>query len=118
MFSRMSSTQELDSPALRSRPLSEELSPFSISRSPFEIREVPVVLRGLSSLPSGLQATLHYERLHIEGLLELIPEVVELDITSVSAGGAIRIDQIPLPPCCEVIGVWFTNPAVTVTARA
>lgn len=113
----MSSTQELDSPALRHRPLSEELSPFACSRSPFVIREVPVILLGVVSLPTQMQATLHYERLHVEGLHDLIPDVVEVDVMSIAGGGAIRIDQLSLPPCCEVIGVWFTNPLVTVAPR-
>jgi hypothetical protein len=113
----MSSIQELDSPPLRPRASHDLFSPFALSRSPFEIREVRVVLRGDDLLAPGMQATLHYERLHIEGLQELIPDEVEIDISTLAQGGALRIDQIPLPPCCEVIGVWFTNPLVTVAPR-
>jgi hypothetical protein len=111
----MSLTQELDSPPPAQPGASrEQQPPFAVSQSPFAIRDVPVVLLGREALPAGAEVTLHYERVHVEGLLELIPSEIEIDISSLSGGGAIRIDQLPLPPCCEVIGVWFTNPVVTV----
>jgi hypothetical protein len=113
----MSSTQELDSPALSGPSITrDESSLFEVSRSPYAIREVPVVLLGTAGLPTSLQVTLHYPRLYVEGLQDLIPDQLELDISSLVDGGAIRIDQLQLPPCCEVIGVWFTNPVVTVAA--
>lgn len=113
----MSSTQELDSPALSGPSVArDEASLFEVSRSPYAIREVPVVLLGTAAIPVSLQVTLHYPRLYVEGLQDLIPARLELDISSLVEGGAIRIDQLQLPPCCEVIGVWFTNPVVTVAA--
>lgn len=115
----MSLTQELDSPSLaRPSRQMDDFSPFAISRSPFAIREVPVVLRGCGAVPAGMQVTLHYQRVHIEGLQDLIPQSIEIDISSLAGGGTIRIDQMPLPPCCEVIGLWFTNPLVTVSPSA
>jgi hypothetical protein len=111
----MSVTKELDSPPpAQCGAMREQQSPFAASHSPFTIRDVPVVLLGREALPSSAEVTLHYERVHVEGLLELIPSEIEIDISSLASGGAIRIDQLPLPPCCEVIGVWFTNPIVTV----
>jgi hypothetical protein len=82
------------------------------------IREVPVLITGERSLASDHQATLHYSRLQIEGIERLIPEAIEIDVTPLAGGGQMRIDQIPLPPCCEVIGVWFANPIVTVGPSA
>jgi len=80
----------------------------------FVIREVPVVLTGVDAVRSANQATLHYDTLRIEGLQTLLPEQIEIDVTPIAAGGQLRIDQIELPPCCEVIGVWFANPVVTI----
>ncbi len=114
----MSSTQELDSPALSGPSVArDDSSLFEVSRSPFAIREIPVVLQGTGAIPATLQVTLHYPRLYVEGLQDSIPAELELDISSLADGGAIRIDQLPLPPCCEVIGVWFTNPVVTVAPQ-
>ncbi len=111
----MSSTQELDSPALAgSSAARDESSLFEVSRSPYAIREVPVVLQGSETIPASLQVTLHYPRLFVEGLQDLIPDHLELDISSLASGGSLRIDQLQLPSCCEVIGVWFMNPVVTV----
>lgn len=80
----------------------------------FVIREVPVALLATQSVTAPNQATLHYAKLQVEGIESLIPEVIEVDITAIAAGGQIRIDELPMPPCCEVIGVWFANPVVTV----
>jgi len=83
----------------------------------FVIREVPVTLIGTESLATGKRATLHYAKLQIEGVQSLIPESIEVDIRAISDGGQIRVDELPMPPCCEVIGVWFANPVVTVSSQ-
>ncbi len=80
----------------------------------FVIREVPVVLTASESIKAPNQATLHYSKLQIEGIESLIPEVIEIDVRAIAAGGHIRIDELPMPPCCEVIGVWFANPVVSI----
>ena len=80
----------------------------------FVIREVPVVLTGSESIKTPNQSTLHYSKLQIEGIESLIPEVIEIDIRPIAAGGQMRIDELPMPPCCEVIGVWFANPVVSI----
>jgi len=80
----------------------------------FVIREVAVVLTGVDAVRSPNEATLHYNALRIEGLQTLLPEQIEIDVTQIAAGGQLRIDQIELPPCCEVIGIWFANPIVTI----
>jgi len=80
----------------------------------FVIREVPVVLIGTDSITKPNRFTLHYPRLQVEGIGTLIPEAIEIDVTSIARGGQVRIDELPMPPCCEVIGVWFANPVVTV----
>ena len=114
----MSSTQELESPALSGPSVArDDASLFEVSRSPYAIHEVPVVLQGTEAIPGSLQVTLHYPRLYVEGLQDLIPTQLELDISSLVDGGAVRIDQLQLPPYCEVIGVWFTNPVVTVAPQ-
>lgn len=111
----MSLIQELDSPPLPCpSPARDGSSLFSAPPSPFTVRDVPVVLRGGDALSPAMQVTLHYQCLHIEGLQELIPDKIEIDISSLADGGELQIDQMPLPACCEVIGVWFTNPLVTV----
>lgn len=80
----------------------------------FVIREVPVMLTGSESIKSPNRATLHYLKLQVEGIESLIPESIEVDVRAIAGGGHIRIDELPMPPCCEVIGVWFANPVVTV----
>lgn len=80
----------------------------------FVIREVPVVMIGAESITGPNQATLHYTRLQVEGIESLIPDAIEVDVTAIAAGGQVRIDELPLAPCCEVIGIWFANPVVTV----
>jgi hypothetical protein len=80
----------------------------------YVIREVPVVLTGAESVRSPNEATLHYAALRVEGIESLLPEQIEIDVTGIAAGGQLRIDQVELPPCCEVIGVWFANPIVTI----
>jgi hypothetical protein len=80
----------------------------------FVIREVAVVLTGVDAVQPPNEATLHYNTLRIEGLQTLLPEQIEIDVTQIADGGQLRIDQIELPPCCEVIGIWFANPIVTI----
>lgn len=80
----------------------------------FVIREVPVALAGAEAVRSPNEATLHYPTLRVEGIESLLPEQIEIDVKKIAAGGQIRIDQVQLPPCCEVIGVWFANPIVTI----
>ena len=80
----------------------------------FVIREVPVVLIGTEKVTAPNQATLHYSKLRVEGIESLIPETIEVDIKAIAAGGHVRVDELPMPPCCEVIGVWFANPVITV----
>jgi hypothetical protein len=80
----------------------------------YVIREVPVVLAGVDSVRSPNEATLHYATLRVEGIESLLPEQIEIDVKKIGAGGQMRIDQVELPPCCEVIGVWFANPIVTI----
>ncbi len=84
----------------------------------FVIREVPVLLIASDSVKAPNQATLHYAKLQVEGIESLIPESIEVDVRAIATGGEIRIDELPIPPCCEVIGVWFANPVVTVGPQA
>lgn len=85
--------------------------------SPLVIRELPVVLLGDDAVPSAMEVTLHYQRVHVEGLPDVLPEQIELDVSGLRSGGSLRVDQMPLPESCEVIGVWFANPVVTVAPR-
>lgn len=80
----------------------------------FVIREVPVVLIGTQSIAAPSHATLHYAKLRVEGIESLLPDAIEVDVTAIAAGGHVRVDELPMPACCEVIGVWFANPVVTV----
>jgi hypothetical protein len=84
----------------------------------FVIREVPITLIGTESVAAANRTTLHYAKLQVEGIESLIPESIEVDIRAISEGGHIRVDELPMPPCCEVIGVWFANPVVTVGPQA
>ncbi len=83
----------------------------------FVIREVPVMLTATDTIKVPNRATLHYTKLQVEGIESLIPEAIEVDVTAIALGGHIRIDELPMPPCCEVIGVWFANPVVTVVRQ-
>jgi hypothetical protein len=80
----------------------------------FVIREVPVVLIGTQAIAAPNQATLHYAKLRVEGIESLLPDAIEVDVTAIALGGHVRVDELPMPTCCEVIGVWFANPVVTV----
>ena len=80
----------------------------------FVIREVPLMLTGSESIKSPNRATLHYMKLQVEGIESLSPESIEVDVSAIAGGGHIRIDELPMPPCCEVIGVWFANPVVSI----
>jgi hypothetical protein len=82
------------------------------------IREVPVVMLGGAAVSAPNHAQLHYSKLRVEGIQSLIPDTIEVDIAPIASGGQIRIDELPMPPCCEVIGVWFANPVVTVSKQA
>jgi hypothetical protein len=84
----------------------------------FVIREVPVVLTGTQSIVPPNQATLHYSKLRVEGIESLIPDAIEVDVTAIAAGGHVRVDELPMPTCCEVIGIWFANPVVTIGPQA
>jgi hypothetical protein len=80
----------------------------------FVIREVPISLIGTELITAPNRAALHYAKLQVEGIESLIPESIEVDVRAIAEGGHIRVDELPMPPCCEVIGVWFANPVVTV----
>jgi len=77
------------------------------------VREIPVVIKPVA-LAAEFALTQYYQTLRVEGFADLLPEQIEIDPTAISAGGEVRVDQIALPPCCEVIGVWFANPVVSV----
>jgi len=77
------------------------------------VREIPVVVKS-ATLATGCRLTKYYPALRVEGFSDLLPETIEIDPASIASGGEIRIDQIPLPPCCEIIGVWFANPVISV----
>ncbi len=77
------------------------------------VRETPVVLKP-ATLGAGFTLTQYYQTLRVEGFADLLPEQIELDPTPIAGGGEMRIDQIALPPCCEIIGVWFANPVISV----
>jgi hypothetical protein len=77
------------------------------------VREIPVVVKP-TAIAEGLALTQYYQTLRVEGFADLLPEQIELDPSRIAGGGEIRIDQIALPPCCEVIGVWFANPVVSI----
>jgi len=79
------------------------------------VREIPVVVKPIS-LAAGLRLTQYYQTLRVEGFKDLLPEQIEIDATKIASGGEFRIDQIALPPCCEIIGVWFANPVASVEA--
>lgn len=108
-------TQETASTALSTnREAASRSSSDEYLSGSFVIREVPVVLVGTEAISAPNRFTLHYPRLQVEGIGTLIPEAIEIDIASIARGGQIRIDELAMPPCCEVIGVWFANPVVTV----
>lgn len=77
------------------------------------MREIPVVIKPVA-IAADFVLTQYYQTLRIEGFADLLPEQIELDPAPIASGGEIRVDQIALPPCCEVIGVWFANPVVSV----
>jgi len=77
------------------------------------VREIPVVIKPVA-IAADFVLTQYYQTLRIEGFADLLPEQIELDPAPIASGGEIRVDQIALPPCCEVIGVWFANPVVSV----
>ena len=77
------------------------------------VREIPVVIKPVA-IESGFGLTQYYKTLRVEGFADLLPEQLEIDPTSIVGGGEVRIDQIALPPCCEIIGVWFANPVISV----
>ncbi len=77
------------------------------------VRDVPVVVQPTHLAP-GMGLTQHYPSLRVEGFENLLPERLLIDASQIANGGEVRVDQIPLPPCCEIIGVWFANPVVTV----
>ncbi len=84
---------------------------------PVIVRETPVVIRPGTKIAGDLMLVQHYAALRVEGFQDLLPEQLEIDLTAIAAGGEVRIDQIALPPCCEIIGVWFANPVVSVVRR-
>ena len=77
------------------------------------VRETPVVIKA-ATLAAGFVLTQYYQSLRVEGFADLLPEQIEIDPTPILDGGEVRIDQIALPPCCEIIGVWFANPVISV----
>jgi hypothetical protein len=77
------------------------------------VREIPVVIKPVA-LATDFALTQYYQTLRVEGFADLLPEQIEIDPASIVGGGEIRVDQIALPPCCEVIGVWFANPVVSI----
>jgi len=77
------------------------------------VREIPVVIKPVA-IAADFALTQYYQTLRVEGFADLLPEQIELDPAPIASGGEIRVDQIALPPCCEVIGVWFANPVVSV----
>jgi hypothetical protein len=77
------------------------------------VREIPVILKP-ATIASGYALTQYYKNLRVEGFADLLPEQIEIDPTPIANGGDVRIDQIALPPCCEIIGVWFANPVISV----
>ncbi len=81
------------------------------------VREVPVRLRWADSIDGGRELQQHYDSLQVEGPAGEIPAEIEVDVRPIAMGGQISIDSVVLPSQCEVIGVWFTNPLVTVSAR-
>lgn len=99
---------------LASAEASDSTSPSStMSSMAVVVRETPVVIKA-SVLPAGFKLTQYYLSLRVEGFADLLPEQIEIDPTVIANGGSLRIDQIALPPCCEIIGVWFANPVISV----
>lgn len=99
---------------LASTEVSDSTSPSSTTSSmAVVVRETPVVIKS-SALAPGFKLTQYYSSLRVEGFSDLLPEQIEIDPTVIANGGEIRIDQIALPPCCEIIGVWFANPVISV----
>lgn len=78
------------------------------------VRNVPVRLLATGIDQQRIQQ--HYQTLTVEGPVEAIPGELVIDAQSIASGGRINVDSVALPPECEVIGVWFTNPLVTVAA--
>ncbi len=77
------------------------------------VRDIPVVVKPCV-LGEGLVLTQYYQTLRVEGFADLLPDHLDIDPTAITTGGDFRIDQIALPPCCEIIGVWFANPVISV----
>ena len=77
------------------------------------VREIPVVVKP-TAVAEGFALTRYYQTLRVEGFADLLPDHIEIDPAPIASGGDIRVDQIALPPCCEVIGVWFANPVVSI----
>ncbi len=77
------------------------------------VRDTPVVIKPIA-ISNGFVLTQYYQTLRVEGFADLLPDQIEIDPTPILSGGEFRIDQIALPPCCEIIGVWFANPVISV----
>jgi hypothetical protein len=88
-------------------------SPSTKASMAVVVREIPVVIKS-TVLAANFVLTQYYQTLRVEGFADLLPEVIEIDPAPIAQGGEMRIDQIALPPCCEVIGVWFANPVISV----
>ncbi len=93
--------------------LSGESSTSAQASMSVVVRDIPVVVQPTKLAP-GMTMTQHYQSLRVEGFENLLPEQLLIDLSAITGGGEFRVDQIALPPCCEIIGVWFANPVVTV----
>lgn len=77
-------------------------------------RELPIKIIFSSNVRRPKKINQHIKRVWIEGPEDIVPEEIPLDADDIAAGGILMIEDMSLPPGCDVVDRRGNDPIVTV----
>lgn len=77
-------------------------------------RELPIKVAFSSDVKRPKKINQHIKRVTIEGPKDEVPEELVLDADEIASGGVLMIDDMLLPPNCDVVDRRGNDPIVTV----
>lgn len=77
-------------------------------------RELPIKVTFSSDVRRPKKFNQHIKRVTIEGPKDAVPEELVLEADEIASGGVLMIDDMMLPPNCDVVDRRGNDPIVTV----
>ena len=77
-------------------------------------RELPIKITFSSDVERPKKINQHIKRVWIEGPEDIVPEELPLDADEIATGGRLMIEDMALPPGCDVVDRRGNDPIVTV----